>query len=374
MRLAIDELTANDRIIQLIHDLVVQENVCNLACRYCMTADSRFPKKKIRYKSLEYKSSGPLADNIDSLQKRYQSRFDSPILKLSGGELFLIKDIERYIVEQSHSYEAVQILTNGMLLSPFVLDAMRHRPNIYFQISLDGHRQELNKLRTRCNKQLSQILSNLDELVERGFHTEIFCVLSSQNTAGLPEFCRFLIEKYDGKVGLTCFPVRHSIGAGFLPSLKQLKGLQEVIDHYAYYYESLPPLVYLEDIYTFMATKKRRQLPCHVPYIMMQTFDSGDVTPCPYNWAVNLGNLITDANEVLSNYATHSTYHMRTTRPPWAPFCRYCFTDANILSLYFEDEISMEELNWNRPIYALPGVVERLRLFKTIFRRNQGLR
>jgi len=384
MRIANDRFMRDGKLIQLIHDLVIKQDVCNFNCSYCMTPESfvtdrsthatnnKTPWNMHKLHEMVYAHGYSFKNEIDKLLNNYHEYFDAPILKLSGGELMLVKNIAELIHNELNRYDAVQILTNGSLIQESFLNELGGLPNLYIQMSLDGHVYEANRLRANTPGKHAKLMKNLDRLAENNFNIEIYCTITSANIDNIFDFISFLYTYYHGQVKLTCFPVRHSAASKFGPEACQLTAVKKIIDNYSDYAEILLPLKYFEKMLESMQSNERRQFGCHVPYIMMQTFDEDEVTTCPYSWGERLGDLRTAPEAIVEGFGRHPGYHMRTTTPPWAPSCRHCFTDSVVYSLYFDNEIDLNELTVNRPILMRDRARQRLIELKDIFDEYHG--
>ena len=132
--------------MQLMHDFVIGTEKCNLRCEYCMSQESPF-------KDENTKKTSNLHANAKQVLGFYRRYFDTPILKLSGGEILLIENIIDLITKESKFYETVIILTNGTIsISRDMLTRLKNLGNIQFQVSLDGHLFEMNSYRYKSNK------------------------------------------------------------------------------------------------------------------------------------------------------------------------------------------------------------------------------
>ena len=370
--------------MQLINDFVIKEDMCNLACDYCMTSNWNFLKEKRtarersssantnRAEPLDYLDNRLLRQSIDSTLDSYDKYFNAPILKISGGEIFLIRNIAKLVARESTRYDAVQILTNGTLLESAVLDELKGLGNVSFQVSLDGHTPRMNRLRTRSDRLHDRLLTNIDSIAANHFPLEIYCVITKQNVEELPSFLDYLSCKFGSAVCLIPFPARHASGEPFLPEKHQLWTFEKILADYDKYRDILPSDRYLKLIYDHLLNNEKRSIRCYVPFIMMQSFEDGSVTPCPYNWVQQSGNLVSDPVSLCGSYGVSTMYHMRTTKQPWAPFCKTCHTDSILFSLYFDGAISLHELVRNRPVLQSQPVRKRLKTLEAIFHSKRS--
>ena len=154
----------------LVNDYVICEEICNGSCKYCLTGMSTFKKKhqhllfenKIAFDlhplldgKITYQNDSILKKKIDFVNDWIFTHLKPLILKISGGEILLVKNIEDFIFKQCSVYKRVQMLTNGFLLNRKLLEKLRDMPGFCLQISMDGHTLELNSNRVQ-NSQLQK--------------------------------------------------------------------------------------------------------------------------------------------------------------------------------------------------------------------------
>lgn len=339
-----------------INDLVVKEDICNMNCKYCLTETSKFKDNesvKAQRNSLVYAYGSELQKNMDTVTESIFNAFGISVLKISGGEILLIKGIMDYIRRHAPKYKKVQLLTNGMLLTSDLLNQLKEIENICIQISLDHHTIEGNEYRTPTPDKLQRILDNLDCAVQSGIPIEINCVLHDKNTHRLCGFADYL-TKYKGHVTLFPFPVRGKNKYEFYPKENQLCGIEELINQYAKYQEILPPKAYLESLLQFLQTGKR-DIPCIFPQIAIGSFDDGNITPCANFWFTSLGNVLNeDPHSVFEKVNTDRIYNVLTHDRHRPTECTQCFTPWEVLSLYALEKISINELK-KLPFYSFVG-------------------
>jgi MoaA/NifB/PqqE/SkfB family radical SAM enzyme len=258
------------------------------------------------------------------------------------------------------SYESVQILTNGTRLAAPTVRALADMGGVFLQISLDGHRPAMNRLRVSSRARHHVLLANLDRAVEAGLPVEIFCVLHRENSAEVADFADYLLGRFGGRVGLVPFPVRGEVAAHVAATPSQRRGVDRLVGEFPRYRSILPPLPYLLTLRELMFEPTPRRLACAVPSLMLQCFEDGVVTPCPYSWLEQLGNLALRPDQVAERFGATAGYRIRASVPPRAPFCRRCITDAYPLSLYVAGEIDLATLVANQPILARPRARARL--------------
>lgn len=378
----IENLKMGGRYLQILGDFIIKEEICNLSCDYCLAEGSTLKDKhffkrvdgKLNYRldqidALVYEDGYRLKEEVDQGLKLYYEKFDAPIIKFSGGEVLLIKNLARLLQAQSKYYEVVQVLTNGTLFNDQLTDELAGIPNINIQFSLDGHTLEMNYHRVKSEGMNKKLLDNMDLLVSKGIKTEAYCVVSNRNIDSLPDFIEYLLRRYGNKVHLILFPVRQGAAKTFMPDPENLNGFKYILDKYPEYQEILPPYAYLEEMYDYLTTRKRKSR-CFVPLIMFQNFDDGLITPCPNCWTVGLGNLLEDTGKVIAKIGSERIYHLMTNNPPIAPFCTKCFADYHLFNLYFNGAITLDEMGRTRPLLSGVKVKSRLAELKKILNEN----
>ena len=345
----------------LINDFVVAEDICNMNCEYCLTDISEFEEKhksseKKSTKKYAYLEGEKLKSNIDKISGIIHSSFDTAILKISGGELLLVKGIQEYIAQESKKYKVVQVLTNGLILNDEILKGYKRLGNICLQISIDHHTPMGNMYRTKNINVLNKILENVDKAVKHGIPLEINCVLTDRNTQAITEFADYLLQ-YKSGVMLFPFPIRGPLRDNFYPKAEDIAGIENLIEHYSKYEGIMAPRIYLEYLYKFLKAGTR-DVSCSLPRLAIGTFDDGALTPCPNYWFTSLGNMLEkDAEKVVSKVGTDKVYNLLAANRLIE--CKKCFTPWETLNLYMEDILSLDEL-CRSPLYGFPGIKEYL--------------
>ncbi|MCP4154847.1 MAG: radical SAM protein, partial [bacterium] len=359
----------------LIDDLVIAENYCNQKCTYCLTDTSEFkeshktgthPVQLKKYHYSEETGADGLKSRLDKIDNAIAGRFNAKILKISGGEVFLVKNIETYILDATKKFDVVQVLTNGVLLNKTFLEKAAGT-NICLQVSLDHHTGAGNSYRTGSEKVLQKVLDNIGLIVAHNIPLEINCVLTDRNTGIIDEFAAYL-NRYPGKVTLFPFPIRGKERERYYPTIEQTAGVQRLLDQFETYRSILPPRPYLRHLLDFLKTGKRN-VRCSLPLLSVGIFDDGVLTPCPNVWLTDLGNLVTgDSQAVLDKVGKDKIYPLATSARNPITFCKTCFTPWEILNLYVEGSLTLDEAA-ETPLYGYPKIREILPLLKKSIKR-----
>src|SRR5437870_7852260 len=106
----------------LVNDIVIQEENCNLSCEYCLTGQSQF--KQGHLDQLIFQPPSPSSYSADSeLGKRIDTLIAAsaidfvPIVKVTGGEIFLIRGLMDLLRKLAKHFATLVIQTNGLLLN-----------------------------------------------------------------------------------------------------------------------------------------------------------------------------------------------------------------------------------------------------------------
>lgn len=328
-------------------DFVIAEDNCNMHCQYCLTGTSNFKeshKSMGNKKQLVYEEGSALKKQIDTITDLLEANYDIGILKISGGEIFLIKNIVDYIKAYSKKIKIIQILTNGLFIKEKDLEQLKKMNNICFQLSLDHHTLAGNFYRSKEETVLARVLNSIERIVMCDIPLEINCVLTDKNTAVLKDFAEYLMKYKGKKVRLLPFPVRGVKRNDFYPKQEQLSGIKELIQDYDIYKEVLPPKPYLMKMYEFLKTG-RRGVPCTIPKYSVGIFDDGIITPCPNYWFSSFGSIFdNDPEQVLSKIGTDKIYRLLLHINNSISECNKCFTPWEIVNLYHAGYLSWEEL------------------------------
>jgi sulfatase maturation enzyme AslB (radical SAM superfamily) len=353
---------SSGRLPFLMNDMVIEEQLCQMRCAYCLTEDFNLlmdvPDARKRL-TTDWRA------DWHTVLDAYHEQVDAPILRLSGGEFFWLRASTEFVEECSRRYETVQVITNGVFLNPGRIERLAALGNCNLNISLDGHTLAMNRHRfpPKQVKLFDVIMANLAAAVAAGIRVEIQSVLTDANHSGQTEFAEYLRDNFDGKVMLSFFPVR---GENFSrmgpPAGDHLRGLVERFDELS---GVLPPRAYVAHMADQLQTN-RRTLPCYIPATMGQLFGQGDLSACPHAWVQPMGNLVEDRRLLLDQYGSHQHYDLFLHDRPRFEFCKTCATPSDIVNLYFLGEVSDEEIG-RTALYSGARTQARLRQLREMF-------
>ncbi|HLJ89992.1 MAG TPA: radical SAM protein [Candidatus Angelobacter sp.] len=348
----------------LANDLVIQEDNCNLSCKYCLTGQSMFKQGHLdkmifqppRKSTCE--PGGALRARVDHIVKTSTERMGLPILKITGGEIFLVKGMMELIEDLSPQFATLVVQTNGVLVTQSHIERLASLGNICVQISLDGTSYEANAYRSNTRDLHSKIYKRLDGIFKSGIPTEIYCVLNNQS---LPELENTLndLKQYGEHLSVFPFPVRGPDSEQFQVTPEQIPALRAIWERYDSFQPVMPPRAYWNRLMRFYEEGGRR-FSCHLPRFAFTTFDDGFVTSCPNIWFNKLGNLVTQEDDSVVESIGNTPFHQILLAPkPRLDACKGCFTPWDTLSMFMDGEITIDEL-CSTPMYRAHAVRRRL--------------
>ena len=355
----------------VMNDIVIREDNCNLACEYCLTGQSMFKSGHVDQMIFD----PPTPDSClpgTNLYKNLHSILDAndtqqiPVVKISGGEVMLIRGIMEFIEELSNRYETVVLLTNGVLLTEQKIEKLLSLENIVVQISLDSTRYEGNSYRVRSEKFHNKIMSRLYDVFASGLAVEIYMVLNNRSMATFRESLDDLLPYTKNDLRVFPFPVRGPNSNQFRILPEQYKILKKIIIDFEQYQELLPSMAFMKRLEQFL-DNNGRTFRCHVPRMTFTTFDDGIITSCPIIWFNKIGNLLEESAETVFEDAVNAPFRSLLLSPqPRIDACKDCFNPLVPLTLYCNGDISLAELARSR-VYRGERTKMRLQMIKAQF-------
>ncbi|GII84203.1 hypothetical protein Ssi03_21930 [Sphaerisporangium siamense] len=346
------------------NDLVINEDSCNLSCTYCLTGQSNL-KEGHQLKLIfqpptrdSYTPGGPLADRIETVSDRLRDHFKLPLLKVTGGEIFLVRNIMDFLEREAPKYEVLVVQTNAVLVNDEHLARLTAIPNVVLQISLDSHLATGNSYRVPKDSLHDRIVAGIAHIIESGIPVEIYAVLNDRSVSEMTDFAGWLMS-FANRPTYFPFPVRGPSAEEFKVRPDQVRHIEEFAERYDEFAPILPPRAYFDRLLRFYH-EGRRNFRCHLPRLVVSTFSDGVVTPCPNIWFSDMGNTLGEEWEKSLNKVGETGLYKALLAPrPRLEACHGCFTPWDTLSMYFEDEITLDEL-CAAPTYSPPRIRELL--------------
>ncbi|MCL9657757.1 radical SAM protein [Pseudomonas protegens] len=343
------------------NDLVINEDSCNLGCTYCLTGQSNMKSshegKLIFQPPVHdvYSQDSDLGRRLQTIVERVNRTFKPPLLKLTGGEIFIIKGIMSFIESMSPLHEVLIVQTNGLPLTRDKVRRLAQLGNVVVQISLDSSNYQGNSYRVLSPRIHEMIMERIAMVLEAGLPLEVYGVLNDRSAPYMREFVEWCSGFADNPPQLFPFPVRGPDSEKFKVRPEQYPFIDALFELRERYPQILPPKAYLDRLSSFYH-QGRRTWRCHLPRLVLSTFSDGVATPCPNIWFHNMGNVLEqDWNKALAPVNRSPFYQLLLAERPRLDACKGCFTPWDTLSLYFEDAISLDEL-CRAPSYAPQAV------------------
>lgn len=177
---------------------------CNLSCPHCYAYTTIEKGKRL--------PSELTIEEIDSLLRQL-SELGCSNMFITGGEPFIRKDTPEILSRAGEYGMEIAVSTNGTLLNPEILERVRDVNFAMFQVSVDGNRQEHDRI--RGSGVFAKASNSFQLLVEFGHDNRtLSCTLSTENAAIFPG----MVDIADA-LGATRFSITMVVEAGRASSL-----------------------------------------------------------------------------------------------------------------------------------------------------------
>ncbi len=268
---------------------------------------------------------------LDALEKTKEV-LNTDILKVSGGEITLNRNLIEYVKKIHNNYSKIQILTNGFLLSKDVINECKKMENICFQVSIDGIDYKSNYTKSHFENVTNRVIENIDYMVECGLGVEINCVLTKYN---IDYFEKFL-QKYKNADNFIIIPrpVRGLPKEVLNFDKIQIEKFEKMINYnYNQYKDIIPSRKYFERLINIMKNDIRAYK-CYILYFVQSIDGYGNFEDCPIG-------LITDTKfNVLED--NNCQINKKIFDNP--KLCKNCTNQYEMFNLYVEDKIDENDL------------------------------
>lgn len=327
----------------LMSDYIIHEDLCNFKCEYCLGDEVSSDYNNIINSTVSIDQKCKFTNELSSALDIYEFHVDADILQISGGELFLIKNIIELIKLKSSLYKKIYILSNGFLLNQQLIEQLSLINNVVIGISLDGHTLEMNTYRFKKVEILNIILQNISLLTKNSIPVVINSVLHDKNTKDFKDFMYYLAD-VSSDICVLPISIRGERAARFransqdfeiLLNIAQDTELTKIVNFVPAYFEAL----------YYQLKNKKKSIGCWVPLFATELFHTGELSPCPLYWLSSLGNIRTsDAENIINKIGNDKIYRLLVRKPVRMSFCHNCFSSYDLINLYFQDKLPIEFL------------------------------
>lgn len=171
---------------QVLHHLYINPlEKCNLKCKICYTRKTNPILSK---------------EEIVCFIDRYQQVHELHTITFCGGEVFALSYFPTLVNKLTDEGIFVQIITNGTIDK---LDDLKKQNSINLIVSIDGLEEYHDENRGTGNFRKS--INFLHKAQKKGFHTEIFSIITRQNLKQIDAFEAYL-QKHIGNIPVTYHP------------------------------------------------------------------------------------------------------------------------------------------------------------------------
>lgn len=358
------------------NDLVVNEDSCNLSCTYCLTGQSNLKEEhhlKLIFeppKGDTYAPGSRLAHQVETVSDRLREQFKLPLLKVTGGEIFVVRNMIEFLEREAPNYEVLVVQTNGVLVTDEYLERLEALGNVVLQVSLDSHLPHGNSYRVSKASLHERVVERVAAILDSPMPVEIYAVLNDRSVQEMEEFAAWLMSFSDRPTYFP-FPVRGPDSEAFKVKPDQVALIDRFVERYDDFAPVLPPRAYFARLLSFYHEGKRT-FRCHLPRLVVSSFNDGVVTPCPNIWFSDMGNALSDDwEQALDKVGETGLYKALLAPRPRLEACQGCFTPWDTLSMYFDDEITLDEL-CSAPTYAPPAIRQLIADMKRDYELAQG--
>lgn len=351
----------------LMTNIIIKPMQCDSFCKYCYLKRDPENVELTKY----YKYEGDLKKNIRSILNFSKTYFNCPIIKICGGEVFLISNLKELVQELLEYYPYVLIQTNGKHFDEYNLKWIIDLKRVFIQISLDGHNVKMNEYRFFNEESIKRVLFAIETLRKNNVYVEIISVLNNLNTRCYDEFLDYLYQLPSGEIknAFKVTPIYLIDNTGKYRSLNEdNEVIEKLISQYEKYKYLLPPKQYMNLILKLMHGE-RLKYKCHNSIVSLNFTDDGKIKACtnilPED-ILNVGDIFSEEHEgIVEKFGKTKFQKMLLGTEKRLPLCQNCFNFCSIYNLYLNDTFDLEELCQNNYMYDLPEIKDSLIKVKT---------
>ena len=190
------------------------------------------------------------------------------MIKLTGGEIFIVKDIMDFVETMANEHVSIIVQTNALPLTDAKLKRLVEFGNLTVQISLDSSAYEGNTYRLQSKKLHAKLLERIAAVVNSGLPTEIYAVVNDKSVKYLKDLVEWCGAFDSNHPQLFPFPVRGPDSETFQigpDDHHHVRALYGMLDDYAHV---LPPRPYIDRLVSFYE-EGGRTWRCHLPRLVV---------------------------------------------------------------------------------------------------------
>ena len=161
---------------------------CNLHCRMCAYVD-RYEGK---YVEMDYNN---VKEVFSGIKEAYRGKLYLPYITITGGEPFIMDDLNSLLVYLEELGFRVEVVTNATMIDESHVKTLLESKNVTLQVSLDGTAEVHNSVRGGQNC-FGISISNLEKLFSGGFpfNRVVFnYAISSLNYTSINDFVEYIL-------------------------------------------------------------------------------------------------------------------------------------------------------------------------------------
>lgn len=301
-------------------------NKCNLKCLWCFENSSPNAKGELSTKQI-----------ISSFQKLKGIK----AINLTGGEIFVRKDIEEILQVAVKLFPKVHLIINGTLIPMFSIPFFK-KHNVHFSISVDGPKNIHEKIRGKNT--FNRIINNIKLLQKNNLYVNMQGTISRFNIPHIEDLIK-LGRKL--QVDRVSFIRLKGVGRGkkygkLILNKDETKALNEKIYEFKKRYKNIHIMLkdsFFNTLNNYLIKKTEELGPwyicggCRAGMEILHIEHTGDIYPCPY-LQILLGNILKDNiwdiwlhSPVLQNLRTKEKY-IKCSKCKYWGICRGCRAES----------------------------------------------